>query len=38
MKEFTYLTQMTHFKIKAKKFENDYYWNTSVNDAKQLHI
>lgn len=38
MKEFTYLTQMTHFKIKAKKFENDYYWNTSVNNAKQLHI
>lgn len=38
MKEFTYLTQITHFKIRAKKFENDYYWNTSVNDAKQLHI
>lgn len=38
MKEFTYLTQITHYSIRAKKNKNDYYWNTSVNDAKQLFI
>ncbi len=38
MKHFTYLTQLTRFKILAKKINGDYYWNTSVNNAKQLHI
>lgn len=38
MKEFTYLTQITRFKVIAKKMNEDYYWNTSVNNAKQLHI
>lgn len=38
MKHFTYLTQLTRFKILAKKMNGDYYWNTSVNNAKQLHI
>lgn len=38
MKHFTYLTQLTRFKIIAKKTNSDYYWNTSVNNAKQLHI
>lgn len=38
MKHFTYLTQLTRFKIIAKKINGDYYWNTSVNNAKQLHI
>lgn len=38
MNHFTYLTQLTRFKILAKKINGDYYWNTSVNNAKQLHI
>ncbi len=38
MKEFTYLTQLTRYKIVAKKINEDYYWNTSVNNAKQLKI
>lgn len=38
MKDFTYLTQITHYSIRAKKNKNDYYWNTSVNDAKQVFI
>ena len=38
MKDFTYLTQNTCYNIIAKKDENDYYWNTSVNNAKQLYI
>lgn len=38
MREFTYLTQLTRFKIIANKLNKDYYWNTSVNNANQLHI
>lgn len=37
-KDFTYLTQITQCKIIASKDPNDYYWNTSINDAKQLYI
>lgn len=38
MKEFTYLTQMTKHKIYANKDENDYYWNTSVNNANKIFL
>lgn len=38
MKDFTYLTQVTRYKIRAKKEKCDYYWNTSVNDADKLFI
>lgn len=36
MKDFTFLTQKTRYKIYAEKSDNDYYWNTSINNAKIL--
>jgi len=38
MKDFTYLTQITCYTIRAKKDRKDYYWNTSVNNSKQMFI
>lgn len=38
MKEFAYLTQVTCYRIRAKKDKNDYYWNTSVNDSELILV
>ena len=37
-KDFSLLSLLTRYKIKANKSNSDYYWNSFINDAKQIII
>lgn len=37
-KEFSLLTLLTKYKVKANKSNSDYYWNSFINDTKQIII
>ena len=37
-KEFSLLSLLTKYKIKAIKSNSDHYWNSLINDAKQIII
>ena len=38
LNEISYLTDSLETQVITKKNENDYYWNTSINDAKILKL